>query len=113
MTLSTHVLDAALGRPAAGVAVRLERRGDGGTWTAVGGTGHTGPDGRLAGWLPGGEPAAGVHRLTFDTGGYFAARGVTGLYPEVSITFEVRDPAGHLHLPVLLSPYAYTTYRGS
>lgn len=112
MSLSTHVLDATLGRPAAGVAVRLERRGDSGTWAAVG-TGHTGPDGRLAGWLPEGQPAAGVHRLTFDTGGYFAGRGVTALYPEVTVTFAVRDAAEHLHLPVLLSPYAYTTYRGS
>lgn len=113
MSLSTHVLDAALGRPAAGVAVRLERRGDGGTWTAVGATGHTGSDGRLAGWLPEGEPATGVHRLTLDTGGYFARRGVAALYPEVTITFEVRDAAEHFHLPVLLSPHAYTTYRGS
>jgi 5-hydroxyisourate hydrolase len=112
MTLSTHVLDATLGRPAAGVPVRLERRGDGGTWTPVA-TGQTGPDGRLAGWLPDGEPVAGVHRLTFDTGAYFAGNNVTALYPEVTITFEVRDPAEHFHLPVLLSPYAYSTYRGS
>ncbi len=79
----------------------------------MGGTGQTGADGRLAGWLPEGQPAAGVHRLTFDTGGYFAGRGVTTLYPEVTITFEVLDAAEHFHLPILLSPYAYTTYRGS
>ena len=111
MSLSTHVLDAAAGRPAAGVAVRLARRGDGG-WTTVA-AGRTGPDGRLADWLPDGEPAAGVCRLTFDTGAYFAGRGVPSLYPEVTVTFEVRDAAEHLHLPVLLSPYAYSTYRGS
>ena len=112
MSLSTHVLDATLGRPAAGVPVRLERRGDDGTWTQVA-TGHTGADGRLAGWLPEGQPAAGVCRLTFGTGRYFAGRGVPALYPEVTITFEVRDADEHLHLPLLLSPYAYSTYRGS
>ena len=111
MSLSTHVLDAALGGPAAGVAVRLERHGDG-SWTTVA-TGHTGTDGRLAGWLPEGEPAAGLCRLTFDTGAYFAGRGVPAFYPEVTVTFEVRDAAEHLHLPLLLSPYAYSTYRGS
>jgi 5-hydroxyisourate hydrolase len=106
------VLDATLGRPAAGVAVRLERRGDDGTWTPVA-AGHTGADGRLAGWLPDGEPAAGVHRLTFGTGAYFAGRGVPALYPEVTVTFEVRGPGERFHLPLLLSPYAYSTYRGS
>jgi 5-hydroxyisourate hydrolase len=112
VTLSTHVLDAALGRPAAGVGVRLDRREDGGNWTEVA-AGRTGPDGRLSGWLPDGEPAAGVHRLVFDTGGYFAARDLQAFYPEVTITFEVSCPAEHYHLPVLLSPYAYSTYRGS
>ena len=107
--LSTHVLDATLGQPAAGVAVRLERR-DGGVWEPVA-AGQTGPDGRLA--VHRGELAAGTHRLTFDTGGYFARRGAATIYPEVTVTFEAGDPAGHLHLPVLLSPYAYSTYRGS
>jgi 5-hydroxyisourate hydrolase len=111
MTLSTHVLDAALGRPAAGVGVRLERR-DGAAWVTVA-DGVTGADGRLADWLPGGGPAAGVHRLTFDTGGYFAGRGVRAFYPEVAVTFEIDDAAGHYHLPLLLSPFAYSTYRGS
>jgi 5-hydroxyisourate hydrolase len=112
VSLSTHVLDATLGRPAAGVAVRLEHRSQDGAWTEVA-AGHTGTDGRLDGWLPAGEPAAGVHRLTFGTGAYFAGRGMPALYPEVTITFEVGDPGEHLHLPLLLSPYAYSTYRGS
>jgi 5-hydroxyisourate hydrolase len=112
VSLSTHVLDAAAGRPAAGVAVRLERRGPDGAWAELG-RGQTGPDGRLSDWLPAGIPAAGVHRLSFDTGAYFAGRNVPALYPEVTITFEVRDAAEHYHLPVLLSPYAYSTYRGS
>ncbi|HEY2577334.1 MAG TPA: hydroxyisourate hydrolase [Streptosporangiaceae bacterium] len=112
MSLSTHVLDATLGRPAADVAVRLDRRGSGGEWAEVA-TGRTGPDGRLADWLPDSEPATGVYRLTFGTGDYFAARGVATLYPEVTVTFQVRDADGHFHLPLLLSPYAYSTYRGS
>src|ERR1700733_11480323 len=73
----------------------------------------TGPDGPLSDCLPDGEPAAGVHRLVFDTGGYFAARDVQAFYPEVTITFEVHCAAEHYHLPVLLSPFAYSTYRGS
>ncbi|MGH3155540.1 MAG: hydroxyisourate hydrolase [Streptosporangiaceae bacterium] len=112
MSLSTHVLDAAIGQPAAGVPVRLERRGDDGGWTELA-SGCTGPDGRLSGWLAEGEPAAGVCRLVFDTGAYFAARDVASLYPEVAITFEVGPADQHYHLPLLLSPFAYSTYRGS
>ncbi|MER5321462.1 hydroxyisourate hydrolase [Streptosporangium roseum] len=103
MSLSTHVLDAALGRPAAGVAVRLERAG------TVLAEGVTDADGRIGGWAPG----AGAHRLVFDTGGYFAARAVDAFYPEVSIDFTVGDPDEHYHVPLLLSPFAYSTYRGS
>ncbi|MBG0829409.1 hydroxyisourate hydrolase [Planomonospora sp. ID67723] len=115
MSLSTHVLDAALGRPAAGVAVRLESgpgngaaNGAGNEWAVVA-EGHTDADGRLSGWSPG----AGVHRLVFGTGAYFAARGVEAFYPEVSITFTIGDPDEHYHVPLLLSPFAYSTYRGS
>ncbi|MCG5212329.1 hydroxyisourate hydrolase [Streptosporangium sp. KLBMP 9127] len=103
MSLSTHVLDAGLGRPAEGVAVRLE--GPGGVIAE----GRTGADGRLAGWTPG----AGPHQLVFDTGGYFAARGLATFYPEVVIGFTVGDPGEHYHVPLLLSQYAYSTYRGS
>jgi 5-hydroxyisourate hydrolase len=119
--LSTHVLDAALGQPAAGIPVRLDRL-DGAAWVPVA-SGVTGTDGRLARWRaaddpaasepPAGEPAPGVHRLTFDTGGYFADRGIAAFYPEVVVTFQVRDADGHYHLPLLLSPFAYSTYRGS
>jgi 5-hydroxyisourate hydrolase len=112
VSLSTHVLDAALGRPAADVGVRLDRRDADGGWTELA-SGRTGTDGRLSGWLPGAEPAAGVYRLVFDTGGYFAAHDVLAFYPEVTITFEVHRAAEHYHVPVLLSPFAYSTYRGS
>ncbi|MFB9249158.1 hydroxyisourate hydrolase [Sphaerisporangium melleum] len=77
------------------------------------GSGVTDDDGRLAEWLPPGEPGRGVHRLVFDTGAYFAASGVVGFYPEVVVTFVVADPEQHYHVPLLISPFAYSTYRGS
>jgi 5-hydroxyisourate hydrolase len=109
MTLSTHVLDATTGRPAAGVTVRLERRAANGGWVQAE-TGDTDADGRL--WLPS-MVSAGVYRLTFGTGDYFTSRGVTTFYPEVAVTFEVTSQTGHHHVPLLLSPFAYSTYRGS
>jgi 5-hydroxyisourate hydrolase len=113
LTLSTHVLDAVTGRPAAGVQVRLERGADGG-WVPAG-QGQTGPDGRLR--LSGEGDAAdyepGVYRITFASGAYFLARGSASFYPEVTITFEMTEPGGHYHVPLLLSPFAYSTYRGS
>ncbi len=106
--LTTHVLDNARGEPAAGVPVRLERA-DGGGWLAVAG-GVTDTDGRLRDFVPDGDWRAGRYRLVFETAGYL---GAGAFYPEVSVVFEVADPDRHLHLPLLLSPYGYTTYRGS
>jgi 5-hydroxyisourate hydrolase len=109
-TLSTHVLDATTGRPAAGVTVRLERRGPDG-WSPAG-AGQTDADGRLRlGSALGFEP--GVYRITFGTGAYFEARGTASFYPEVTVTFEIADLGAHYHVPLLLSPFAYSTYRGS
>lgn len=105
MSLSTHVLDASTGRPAVGVVVTLSH-GD----TEIA-DGVTDDDGRIR--ALGGDLAAGVYRLRFDTGAYFTAQGVTGFYPEVVIAFEITDPASHHHVPLLLSPYSYSTYRGS
>lgn len=115
MTLSTHVLDACLGRPAAHVPVTLYRQTDAGDWVEVV-RGRTGDDGRLRAATSTGEPvglAIGVYRLDFDTAAYFAAVGQTGFYPQVSIAFEVTDPGAHHHVPLVLSPFAYSTYRGS
>ena len=113
MTLSTHVLDATTGRPAAGVQVRLER-GDHEGWVPTG-QGQTDADGRLR--LAGQGAAAGydpgVYRITFGTGAYYTARGSASFYPEVTITFEMTARDEHYHVPLLLSPYAYSTYRGS
>jgi 5-hydroxyisourate hydrolase len=112
VTVTTHVLDTAAGRPAAGVPVALETRGPGG-WERVA-TGVTDADGRLADLVPAGRAIQpGVHRLVFDTGAFFALHDLAGFYPEVSVAFEVREPSDHYHVPLLLSPWGYTTYRGS
>jgi 5-hydroxyisourate hydrolase len=105
--VTTHVLDSARGRPASGVGVRLESA-DG----AEVATGRTDDDGRIADLGPS-DLAAGAYRLVFDTSGYFAATGQRAFYPEVVIAFTVDDPAEHYHVPLLLAPYAYSTYRGS
>jgi 5-hydroxyisourate hydrolase len=105
-TVTTHVLDTALGRPAAGVAVRLERA-DG----AAVADGITDADGRVRRLGPD-ELAPGVYRIIFGTGDYFARDQRRTFYPEVSVTFEVGD-GGHYHVPLVVSPFAYSTYRGS
>jgi 5-hydroxyisourate hydrolase len=109
MTVSTHVLDASTGQPAAGVAVSLAFAGPSGTWVPVE-PGETDRDGRHR-FSAATEP--GVYRLAFATAAYFAAREVAAFYPEVTITFTVTGPGVHYHVPLLLSPFAYSTYRGS
>ena len=111
MSLSTHVLDATTGLPAVGVGVLLESFREG-TWAEVS-SGVTDDDGRLRDWLPGHLPGVGTHRLLFDTGAYFARSGRRAFYPEVAISFLVDRPDAHYHVPLLLSPFAYSTYRGS
>lgn len=111
--ITTHVLDTARGRPAAGVPVLLERREAAGGWRELG-RGATDAEGRVRSLLPAGSALeAGVYRLTFDTAAYSRTQGTAGFYPEVRISFEVRNPAEHHHLPLLLSPFGYSTYRGS
>ena len=112
MTISTHVLDTSIGRPAASLSVQL-RRQSGAAWTIVS-TAVTDQDGRVAALLPASSSAgAGGYRLTFDVGDYFRAGGVESFYAEVSIDFVVRDAAPPKNVPLLLSPYGYSTYRGS
>ena len=108
--ITTHVLDTTRGCPAAGVPVVLERAEDSG-WQAVG-SGITDADGRVSDLLSS-APEGGRYRLTFDTGAYFGSLGVAGFYPEVSVTFVVARGEGHCHVPLLLSPFGYSTYRGS
>ena len=112
MTISTHVLDTSIGRPAGAITVQLQRQNAEG-WTNVS-RAVTDKDGRASGLLPPDAPAgAGGYRLTFDVGEYFRGRGVESFYSTVSIDFVVRDAAAHYHVPLLVSPYGYSTYRGS
>ena len=108
-SLSTHVLDAVSGEPAAGMRVVLSRR-TGDDWTELG-EATTDADGRVRELAPDGLDG-GDHRLVFDTAAHFAATGTTGFYPEVSVAFTVAEQR-HYHVPLLLSPYAFSTYRGS
>jgi 5-hydroxyisourate hydrolase len=108
--ITTHVLDTSTGRPAAGVPIRLERLQDD-AWV-VQGTGLTDDDGRLRDLLDG--PAeAGTWRIHFDTGVYFTASRREGFYPYVDVVFTVEEGEAHYHVPLLLNPYGYSTYRGS
>ena len=110
--ITTHVLDVSLGKPAANVAVVLETHSPGGSWSEVA-RGVTDTDGRLRDWPAAKALVAGTYRLVFDTRAYFATRKVASLYPQIVIVFEVRDAQEHYHIPLLLSPFGYSTYRGS
>jgi 5-hydroxyisourate hydrolase len=112
--ITTHVLDTSAGRPAEGVPVVLERaapEGDG--WELVG-RGTTGADGRQGDLAPDGRRlAGGTYRLRFDTGAYFTRSGRRAFFPEVSVVFAIDEGDEHQHVPLLLAPYGYSTYRGS
>jgi 5-hydroxyisourate hydrolase len=110
--ITTHVLDVTLGRPAANVPVILEAQAAGGNWAEVA-LGATDSDGRLREWAAAKTLPAGIYRLTFDTRTYFSARNIVSLYPQVVIVFEVLCAQEHYHIPLLLSPFGYSTYRGS
>jgi 5-hydroxyisourate hydrolase len=111
--ITTHVLDTSRGRPAGGVPLRLELETAEGSWEQIG-KGSTDSDGRAKDLLaPGFALRSGVYRLVFETETYFAAQKIEGFYREVSIVFTIRDPTHHYHVPLLLSPFGYSTYRGS
>jgi 5-hydroxyisourate hydrolase len=110
--ISTHILDLALGKPASDVAVRLEKQEPSG-WRLLASE-RTDCDGRCNQLLPEGEDlSAGSYRLAFDTMGYYHAQEIDPLYPVVEVTFQVREGETQLHIPLLLSPNGYTTYRGT
>ncbi len=112
-TITTHVLDTSLGRPAAGLAVALSVQGSDGSWKELG-RGMTDSDGRARDLFSGdGGLQPGIYRLSFETGSYFRARNLATFFPRVEITFAVTDAKQHYHVPLLLSPFGYSTYRGS
>jgi 5-hydroxyisourate hydrolase len=107
--ISTHVLDTSRGTPAAGLSVALDVR-RGADWSRVGSRSTDG-QGRVASFSDA-ALAAGTYRLTFDTGAYHRGAGVAPFFPEVTVTFDAQS-GGHYHVPLLLSPYGYSTYRGT
>ena len=109
--ITTHALDTRSGRPAAGLPISLSKR-EGAEWSPLA-SGVTNSDGRIADLLEPGSLTPGVYQMRFDTGAYHQAQGVEGFYPEALITFEVKETSEHYHIPLLLSPFGYSTYRGS
>jgi 5-hydroxyisourate hydrolase len=109
--ITTHVLDTARGRPAAGLPITLAIDEDG-SWRELA-RGTTNADGRIADLLASGALAAARYRMRFDTGSYFSSLGVRGFYPYVEVVFDIEAPDQHYHVPLLLSPFGYSTYRGS
>lgn len=113
MSISTHVLDTARGQPATGVGVVLETLTADGGWMRLGRS-ATNDDGRAPDLLDDDAAVgAGVHRMTFETGEWFTAQQLTAFYPVVRVVFEITDADAHHHVPLLLSPFGYSTYRGS
>lgn len=109
--ISTHILDLARGVGGAGVPVVLQRRAADGGWQAVA-TARTDANGRVRSFGDGVKADPGTYRLHFDMTGYPAA-GARPFFPEIDLVFQVSDPAGHYHVPVVVSPYGYSTYRGN
>jgi hydroxyisourate hydrolase len=108
--ITTHILDTALGRPAAGVPVRLDRLDT--EWHTLAAA-RTDSDGRVADLLAPGSLTPGTYRMYFDTAAYWSDQGSEGFYPYVEIVFSVQSTDEHYHVPLLLNPYGYSTYRGS
>ncbi len=111
--ITTHILDVSKGKPARNVPVKLEHLENARTWVEIG-RAITDDDGRAKDLMPAESTLRiGVYRLTFDTAAYFIPEQTIGFYPEVAVTFNVSDTAQHYHVPLLLSPFGYSTYRGS
>lgn len=110
--ITTHILDTAQGRPAAGVDLSLHQLKEG-KWFELG-KGKTNDDGRMANLLPADwQLESGIYKMRFETAGYFQACNLKGFYPYVEITFTIESPTQHYHVPLLLNPFGYSTYRGS
>ena len=109
--ITTHVLDTSRGRPAVGLKVELHKK-SGEDWKSVG-IGISDDNGRCGALLGDAPLAAGIYRLTFHAGAYFKAQHIESFYSDIPVIFEVRDARTHHHVPLLLSPFGYSTYRGS
>lgn len=110
--ITTHVLDTSKGSPAAGIVIKLEKQA-GNTWLSLG-SGATNSDGRVADLLSADHVLdKGIYRLIFETASYFSAQNIKAFYPHVSVVFEIVNTEQHYHVPLLLNPYGYSTYRGS
>ncbi|XP_077984870.1 5-hydroxyisourate hydrolase-like [Glandiceps talaboti] len=110
--LTTHVLDTASGRPASNLEINLHYQTSDRQWQKLS-SGKTNPDGRCPGLVTQEQFKPGIYKISFETGAYHKAQGVQGFYPYVAIVFEIHDPSQHYHVPLLLSPFGYSTYRGS
>lgn len=111
-TISTHILDTSRGRPASGVSVSLEVLNAGEGWSALA-QAITDDDGRVSTFVPDPQLAAGTYRLIFSVGEYFTALNQDSFYPEVTVNFLIKGGTEHYHVPLLISPFGYSTYRGS
>ena len=109
--ITTHVLDTSLGKPAEGLTISLEVQ-SGDAWAPIG-RGVTNADGRVPNLMQAGALEVARYRITFATGDYLAATDRQGFYPSVTVVFDITDAAQHYHVPLLLSPYGFSTYRGS
>ena len=109
--ITTHVLDTNLGKPAADIAVELFKQIDG-EWVKIA-EGVTNCDGRITDWLEGQDREKGIYRIVFDTDSYFEKQGKTCFYPSVNFDFRIENPQEHYHVPLLVSAYGISTYRGS
>ena len=110
--ITTHVLDVSIGKPAAGIDVRLERKKGHGEWETIG-VQRTDSDGRAKELYSEDELTIGSYRLSFDVGSYFGDKNIESFYDAIVIEFQLRVPSQHYHVPLLLSPFGYSTYRGS
>lgn len=112
-SITTHILDTSRGRPAPGVPVVLEVLAAGGEWKVIG-KGDTDAEGRIRELVPAGFTViAGLYRITFDVRAYWKALSLQAFYPIIPVVFELRQPGEHYHVPLLLSPFGFSTYRGS
>ena len=109
--ITTHMLDVSLGKPASGILCRLEKLASQNSWSEVG-KGTTNSDGRIENLMEG-SLAKGVYRIEFLTKPYFDQKSTRSFYPSITVTFEVLNEQEHYHVPVLLSPFGFSTYRGS